>query len=336
MMIQPSVQSASAMTTFASSVSATGVEQTVSRAPLAPVEESARGAGPQNRTPSDSSTATTRIPSGQQAQPAEQPDAAKTGQGSDNPRDSSTNNSRDTTASAAEPSVRQEQANQALIAQLRARDREVRVHEAAHAAVGGQYAGAATFEYRRGPDGRNYVVGGEVSISTGAESGDPQATIQKARTIRAAALAPAEPSAQDRRVAAEAAQMELNARTELRQQEIQARADAEKARQQQEGENKTEAEKPQEPIEETGQVAEVEKAPPEPVFTPVAVAPSTGADEKDSDTTREQDSKPQPNARERLEKILLGSTGILEQANRQGLVNPQNPYGKSGFLDVIA
>jgi len=42
------------------------------------------------------------------------------------------------------------------------------------------------------------------------------------------------------------------------------------------------------------------------------------------------------NAREQLEKILLGSTGLIQQANQLGLVDPQNPYGKSGFLDVIA
>ncbi|MEM6544436.1 MAG: putative metalloprotease CJM1_0395 family protein, partial [Pseudomonadota bacterium] len=49
--------------------------------------------------------------------------------------------------------------------------------------------------------------------------GDPQATIEKARIVRRAALAPAEPSAQDRRVAAEATALEQQARAELLAQE---------------------------------------------------------------------------------------------------------------------
>lgn len=106
------------------------------------------------------------------------------------------------------------EAEQLEIKQLAARDREVRAHEQAHMAVGGQYAGAASYEYQRGPDGVNYAIGGEVPISTGAEP-TPEATLRKAQIVRRAALAPAEPSAQDRRVAAAAAQMENQARLEL-------------------------------------------------------------------------------------------------------------------------
>lgn len=134
-------------------------------------------------------------------------------------------------ASSAEGSVRQEEqareariqqdrAKQSLlreqreISQLSARDREVRAHEQAHAAVGGQYAGAPSYQFERGPDGINYAVAGEVSISTGKES-TPQETIQKAQVVRRAALAPAEPSPQDRRVASIATRMESEARAEL-------------------------------------------------------------------------------------------------------------------------
>lgn len=98
---------------------------------------------------------------------------------------------------------------------LKARDREVRAHEAAHQAVGGQYAGSISYVYERGPDGAQYAVGGEVSIDTSPVQGDPQATIEKMRTVRAAALAPAEPSPQDRAVAAEAMQLMLQAQSEL-------------------------------------------------------------------------------------------------------------------------
>ncbi|MEQ8225092.1 MAG: putative metalloprotease CJM1_0395 family protein, partial [Candidatus Eremiobacterota bacterium] len=48
---------------------------------------------------------------------------------------------------------------------------------------------------------------------------NPQATITKAQVIRRAALAPAEPSGQDRTVAAEATRMEMNAKQELLKQE---------------------------------------------------------------------------------------------------------------------
>ncbi len=104
---------------------------------------------------------------------------------------------------------------QALVSELSARDREVRTHELQHQAVGGQHAGAARFSYQTGPDGVQYAVGGEVSISVSEVPNDPRATIEKMRTVRAAALAPAEPSAQDRSVAAQASRLMLKAQAEL-------------------------------------------------------------------------------------------------------------------------
>jgi len=101
------------------------------------------------------------------------------------------------------------------LTELKARDREVRAHEAAHQAVGGQYAGAMSFTYQRGPDGAQYAVGGEVSIDLSPVQGDPRATIEKMRIVRAAAMAPAEPSGQDRAVAAQAMQIMLQAQSEL-------------------------------------------------------------------------------------------------------------------------
>lgn len=110
--------------------------------------------------------------------------------------------------------IQQLEVDRRRIQELAARDREVRAHEQAHMAAGGQYAGAASYQYERGPDGVNYAVSGEVPIDTGRES-TPQATIQKAQVVKRAALAPAEPSAQDRRVAAQAAQIESRARADL-------------------------------------------------------------------------------------------------------------------------
>ena len=101
------------------------------------------------------------------------------------------------------------------IKELKARDTEVRTHEQAHAAVGGQYAGSPSYEYQRGPDGTNYAVGGEVPIDVGVINGDPHATIDKMQTVRAAALAPAEPSGADRAIAADATQKIAAAQAEL-------------------------------------------------------------------------------------------------------------------------
>jgi len=104
------------------------------------------------------------------------------------------------------------------VRQLQKRDAEVRRHEQAHKAAAGQFArGGATFDTQTGPDGRVYAVGGEVSIDTSSVEGDPEATIRKMQQIRTAALAPAEPSSQDRQVAAQAARAEQQARAELTQ-----------------------------------------------------------------------------------------------------------------------
>lgn len=103
-----------------------------------------------------------------------------------------------------------------LVRELSARDREVRAHEQAHLAAAGPYAtGGPSFTYQTGPDGQRYAVGGEVGIDTSPVAGDPQATLNKARTIMAAAGAPVEPSSQDRAVAAAAAAMAAQAQAEL-------------------------------------------------------------------------------------------------------------------------
>lgn len=101
------------------------------------------------------------------------------------------------------------------IAEMARRDREVRQHEQAHVSVGGQYASAPRYSFERGPDGRSYATGGEVSIDVSPVSGNPEATIRKMEAVRRAALAVAEPSPQDRAVAASAVRLAMQARTEL-------------------------------------------------------------------------------------------------------------------------
>ena len=99
--------------------------------------------------------------------------------------------------------------------ELKSTDRKVRAHEQAHIAVGGDLVrSGASFSYVTGPDDRRYVVAGEVSIDV-SPGRTPEETIPKAQHIKATALAPADPSAQDRSVAARAAQMETDARRDL-------------------------------------------------------------------------------------------------------------------------
>jgi len=99
---------------------------------------------------------------------------------------------------------------------LQQRDAHVRAHEAAHQAAGGDLTGPASFSYQLGPDGRSYAVGGEVPLH--APSGrTPDETIALARRVRAAALAPSDPSAADLAAASAASQVELRAMQQKRQ-----------------------------------------------------------------------------------------------------------------------
>jgi hypothetical protein len=97
---------------------------------------------------------------------------------------------------------------------LKSRDTEVRSHENAHQSAGGQFAGSPSYSYQTGPDGKRYAIGGEVSINVSPEQ-EPAATIAKMEQVKRAATAPAEPSPQDYRVAAEAERMMVEAQREL-------------------------------------------------------------------------------------------------------------------------
>lgn len=108
-------------------------------------------------------------------------------------------------------------AEAAVIRELAQRDREVRQHEMAHKSAAGSAAGAISYDYQRGPDGRLYAVGGEVAIRLSPPSNDPAEVQRYAEQILRAALAPAEPSGQDRQVAAQARAMIADAQAELAQ-----------------------------------------------------------------------------------------------------------------------
>lgn len=113
----------------------------------------------------------------------------------------------------------QEADDRKKIQELKKRDAEVRRHEQAHLrAASGLEASGPNYTYEIGPDNKRYAVAGEVDIDTSQEK-DPQDTIEKAQQIVKAALAPADPSSADRRVAADARRMEREARAELAKQE---------------------------------------------------------------------------------------------------------------------
>lgn len=119
------------------------------------------------------------------------------------------------TASVNQQLTQQLQVQQRQVQKLASRDREVRAHEQAHAAVGGAQTGSPSFQYTQGPNGVRYASSGSVNIDISAVAGDPQATLLKMQTVARAATAPAQPSGQDRAVAAQANAQAAQARAEL-------------------------------------------------------------------------------------------------------------------------
>jgi hypothetical protein len=88
-------------------------------------------------------------------------------------------------------------AERAAVERLRQRDGQVRQEESAHAAVAGDLAGPIEYVCQRGPDGRQYAVGGAVGIEAIIASGDPAELEGVGARLAAAATAPTNPSAQD-------------------------------------------------------------------------------------------------------------------------------------------
>jgi len=160
------------------------------------------------------------------AQPLADEQSASTREEADKPADSSANSAK-AKSREDQPSPQQQRLEQLEIAKLASRDQEVRAHEQAHAAVGGRYTGAPSYTYERGPDGKRYAVGGEVGIDISPIPNDPEATLRKMEVVIRAALAPAEPSAQDQQVATQAQAQMAEARAQLAQQQ---RSEAEAVR----------------------------------------------------------------------------------------------------------
>jgi hypothetical protein len=83
-------------------------------------------------------------------------------------------------------------AEEETVAWLRQRDAQVRQDETTHAALGGDLAGPIGYVYRRGPDGRQYAVGGALGSGATATPGDP-AELRRPGARQAAAATPSTP-----------------------------------------------------------------------------------------------------------------------------------------------
>lgn len=105
---------------------------------------------------------------------------------------------------------------QKKVEELKRIDAKVRAHEMAHLAAGaGLVRGGANYTYEIGPDGKQYAVAGEVKIDMSVNPDDPERAIQKMQQVRRAALAPVDPSPQDRSVAQQASNIESQMRSKL-------------------------------------------------------------------------------------------------------------------------
>ncbi len=190
--------------------------QTMNPAVLQPLPEAGIASGPPPKTPTELYSG-----SGVYSKPKSRDASENTGNvAASQDTDKNTNN--DATAeakSSSSPNLydsKLSQREKLEVAELRMADMEVKSHERAHLAAAGQYArSGANYKYVRGPDGKEYAVAGEVQIDTSEES-TPQMTITKMDVVQRAALAPANPSAQDRQVAAGAVNRKLAAYEELR------------------------------------------------------------------------------------------------------------------------
>ncbi len=105
----------------------------------------------------------------------------------------------------------------AQVMELQTIEDKVIAHEQAHQAAGGEFTGGASYGYTTGPDGKRYITSGEVSISI-PSTGDPEELYHVMERVRAAALAPADPSGQDQSVAASATARMASLRSDISKQ----------------------------------------------------------------------------------------------------------------------
>lgn len=100
------------------------------------------------------------------------------------------------------------------IRRLKMWEEHVKQHEQQHQLAGGEFAGAPSYTYTRGPDGKRYISGGEVTmyVPAGVELEDSEAALEK---VKRAASAPSDPSPQDLKTAAMASAKQASVRSAL-------------------------------------------------------------------------------------------------------------------------
>lgn len=187
-------------------------DDSTERTPLEPAPAS----GEEDQTTPHSSKETTSEADGLTANavpPGEEPES--TGEHSGNSSDHAPEEEAESSTPGATPDGELNEEEQQEVEQLQQRDREVRQHEQAHTAAAGHLAvGGPNFEYKSGPDGRRYATEGDVKIAVGSGN-SPEEKARNAHQAERAALAPAEPSAQDRKVASEARKVAAEAEREI-------------------------------------------------------------------------------------------------------------------------
>lgn len=105
---------------------------------------------------------------------------------------------------------------QAEVKNLQLTEKEVIAHEQAHKSVGRDLVGPASYTYTDSPDNRRYIDGGEVPINS-KEGSTLEETLNILERVKVAALAPADPSPQDLRVATSATAQIQQKRGEITQ-----------------------------------------------------------------------------------------------------------------------
>ncbi len=87
--------------------------------------------------------------------------------------------------------------------ELQGIDRAVKAEEQTHAAVAGAYGSTPQYTYVRGPDGRQYAVGGSVAVDT-SSAVTPEQAQQAAGAVAASAASVSTPSSADFQAVAQA------------------------------------------------------------------------------------------------------------------------------------
>lgn len=103
----------------------------------------------------------------------------------------------------------------AQVQRMRVQEREVRRTQVMKAAVGGAFAGDSTYQFALGPDGRRYIVGGDVSLDVSPVENNPRATISKMQRVRAAAGVSVQRTQNDRVATFMSVRTEGSARSQL-------------------------------------------------------------------------------------------------------------------------